>query len=519
MNNNSDPVFVGLNKNELLSMALANNEGFVGDNGAFIVETGERTGRSPKDRFIVKDTLTMDSVDWGAINQSFCEKQADILWCEVEAYANTHCKRYEQSLRVGASNCFGINVKTINTYAWHSLFVKNLFIDQAHCPDLDDWTLLCVPQFQCQPEVHQTNSEGCVIIDFSRKRVLIAGLRYAGEMKKSFFAVLNFLLPDKQILPMHCAANQSQEKDNVTLFFGLSGTGKTTLSADIERQLIGDDEHGWSDQGVFNFEGGCYAKCINISEQTEPLIWRAIQKHAVLENVVTDKAGVVDYMDDTKTSNTRAVYPRSFIPNCEPSNQCQIPSRLIFLCCDLYGVLPPIARLTPEQAAYYFLSGYTALVGSTEVGAGDAVKPVFSPCFGAVFFPKKFKVYADLLQDKLQTSKASVYLMNTGWHKGAYGTKTGERYPLAFTRGILDAIHTSAVTQCQWQTMPDFGFEIPQSLAQFNGEQLNPECAWENANDYQQSKKSLIAAFQSNFAQYNIPDLEAIGPKLVDEYA
>lgn len=514
MNSTLKPALVGLSKDELLEHALTNHEGFLNDNGAFIVETGSRTGRSPKDRFIVKDALTKDTVDWGNINQPFCSNQVDKLWQEVESFARQQCQCYEQSLRVGASDQFGINVKTINTYAWHSLFVKNLFIDEPAHSALDQWTLLSVPQFKCLPEQHQTNSDGCVIIDFSRKRVLIAGMRYAGEMKKSFFSVLNFILPMQQILPMHCAANQSPQKDDVSLFFGLSGTGKTTLSADVSRELIGDDEHGWSDQGVFNFEGGCYAKCIDISEQTEPLIWRAIQKHAVLENVVVDKNGVVDYTDASKTSNTRAVYPRSFIPNCEPTNQCQTPDRLIFLCCDLYGVLPPLAKLTPEQAAYYFLSGYTALVGSTEVGGGDAVKPVFSPCFGAVFFPHAFKVYADLLQSKLKSSGAQVYLMNTGWHAGAYGSDAGKRYSLKFTRAILDAVHTSEVNDCEWEKMSDFNFEIPKSLAGFSSQALNPKFAWSNADDYQQAKMALIEAFQKNFAKHNIPSLESVGPTL-----
>lgn len=518
MNSTVKPLLVGLNKDQLLEMALANNEGFLSDKGALVVETGVKTGRSPKDRFIVKDELTKNKVDWGSINQPFCSEKINDLWQEVESFARQSYQCYEQSLRVGSNDQYGINVRTINTYAWHSLFVKNLFIDQDPHPDLEDWTLLSVPQFKCDPKKHHTNSDGCVIIDFARKRVLIAGMRYAGEMKKSFFSVLNFLLPMKDILPMHCAANQSANKDDVSLFFGLSGTGKTTLSADMSRELIGDDEHGWFDQGVFNFEGGCYAKCIDITEETEPLIWRAIQKHSVLENVVVNEQNVVDYSDASKTSNTRAVYPRSFIPNCEKTNQGQTPERLIFLCCDLYGVLPPLAKLTPEQAAYYFLSGYTALVGSTEVGSGDAVKPVFSPCFGAVFFPHVFKVYADLLQSKLQKSGANVYLMNTGWHAGAYGSETGKRYPLKFTRAILDAVHTPEVQNCEWEIMPDFNFQIPKSLAGFNGDQLNPESAWSDASEYSNAKASLIQAFQKNFAQHEIPSLEVVGPKIVEAH-
>lgn len=516
MSSATNSIFVDLDKDQLLEQALISKEGFLGANGALIVETGERTGRSPKDRYIVKDQLTLDKIDWGKINQPFCEKHIDMLWQEVESFARKECVCYEQSLRVGASDQFGINVKTINTYAWHSLFVKNLFIDEKPHSDLANWTLLSVPQFKCDPEKHQTHSDGCVIIDFTRQRVLIAGMRYAGEMKKSFFSVLNFLLPMRNILPMHCAANQSAKKDDVSLFFGLSGTGKTTLSADVSRELIGDDEHGWSDQGVFNFEGGCYAKCIDITEKTEPLIWRAIQKHAVLENVVVNDEKQVDYSDSSKTSNTRAVYPRSFIPNCEPTNQCQTPARLIFLCCDLYGVLPPLARLSPEQAAYYFLSGYTALVGSTEVGAGDAVKPVFSPCFGAVFFPHFFKVYADLIQNKLKSSGAKVYLMNTGWHAGAYGSEQGKRYPLKFTRAILDAVHTSEIEQCEWEIMQDFNFEIPKSLAGFSSQQLNPASTWSDQNQYCQAKEALIQAFQDNFSQHNIKYLEAVGPKMAD---
>lgn len=505
-----------LNREELLACALEKKEGYLADNGALVVETGHRTGRSPKDRYIVCDQLTQDAVDWTTVNQPFDVNKADLLWQRVEAFVKELPECYEQNLRVGANDHYGINVHAINTYAWHALFVKNLFIDQGFHSDLDQWTLMSVPQFVCEPERDGTQSDGCVVIDLGRKRVLIAGMRYAGEMKKSFFSVLNFLLPMQGVLPMHCAANQEASGENVSLFFGLSGTGKTTLSADPKRQLIGDDEHGWGDEGVFNFEGGCYAKCIDITEKNEPLIWHAIQKYAVLENVVTDDQGRVDYTDASKTSNTRAVYPRSFIPDCVQSNMGKTPSQLIFLCCDLYGVLPPIARLTADQAAYYFLSGYTALVGSTEVGGGNSVKPVFSPCFGAVFFPHPYQVYANLLKEKIRLSNAPVYLMNTGWHAGGYGSAAGKRYSIGFTRQVLDAVHNGTLARATWQTMPGFGFEIPVEVEGMQAKDFDPSAAWADAMAYEANKANLIEAFVSNFKQHGLEDLAAHGPSVVE---
>tara|TARA_E500000178_G_scaffold235910_1_gene232309 strand:- start:614 stop:2170 length:1557 start_codon:yes stop_codon:yes gene_type:complete len=499
-----------LDREALVQRAVDNNEGFIAKNGAFIVETGARTGRSPKDRFIVKDALTELNVDWGVVNQPFNADTADALWSEVNDFIKDQ-NVYSQSLQVGASPKHAIKIEAYTTFAWHSLFVKNLFMDvDPNVSDRPTWTLLSVPEFRCDPDKHSTNSDGCVIIDFTRKRVLLAGMRYAGEMKKSFFSVMNFLMPNMNVLPMHCAANTDENEDNVTLFFGLSGTGKTTLSADMNRKLIGDDEHGWTSEGVFNFEGGCYAKCINITESSEPLIWRAIKKGTVLENVVV-KNDEIDYKDDSITTNSRAAYAREYIPNCVLTNQGVTPSQIIFLTCDLYGVLPPVSKLSPEQAAYYFLSGYTALVGSTEMGSTASIKSTFSVCFGAAFFPHPAQVYADLLMDYINATNVDVYLMNTGWHKGRY-SQGGTRYPLSFTRQLLEYIHSGDLKRSEWEVYPGFGFEIPKTVGDFGPKDLNPIEQWSSDSEYWESAEALIISFQNNFKRFNLPKIESYGP-------
>ncbi|MAH61759.1 MAG: phosphoenolpyruvate carboxykinase (ATP) [Legionellales bacterium] len=500
-----------LSREQLVQFALDRKEGVIVDNGALLVETGHRTGRSPKDRFIVKDDLTSNKVDWGSVNQPISPEDASQLWDEVSEFIKDQ-ETFTQDLQVGASKHYALKVRTINTEAWHSLFVKNLFIEQdstlsLSCPQ---WTLLSAPWFQCDPARHGTHSDGCVIIDFTQQRVLLAGMRYAGEMKKSFFSVMNFLMPNAKVLPMHCAANTDEQEENVTLFFGLSGTGKTTLSADPHRKLVGDDEHGWTSEGVFNFEGGCYAKCINITEASEPLIWRAIRSGTVLENVVANN-GQVDYADTRITANSRAAYTREFIPNCVQNNQANTPSQVIFLSCDLYGVLPPLSLLSIEQAAYYFLSGYTALVGSTEVGSTSSIKPTFSVCFGAAFFPYPAKVYADLLMRYLRESNAKVYLMNTGWHQGRYG-QGGTRYPLAFTRALIESIHSGEINHVQWQTMPNFKFKIPEAVGEYTSKSLNPILSWSNEEEYWSNAGTLIQSFQDNFKKFDLPSIAQFGP-------
>ncbi|MHA6720471.1 phosphoenolpyruvate carboxykinase [Sphingomonas sp. RS6] len=501
----------------LVEHALRRGEGQLAADGPLVVATGKHTGRSARDKFIVRDAETEDSVWWGKTNQPMSPAHFSALQADFLAELGRRDELFVQDLYGGSQPEHRVQVRVINELAWHSLFIRTMLVrpDAAALADfVPDYTIIDLPSFRADPARHGTHGETVIAVSFTDRMILIGGTAYAGEMKKGVFGLLNYLLPEQGIMPMHCSANIGPDGDTA-IFFGLSGTGKTTLSADASRTLIGDDEHGWSDTAVFNFEGGCYAKMIRLSPEAEPEIFATTKRFGtVLENVVMDRVTRrLDLDDASLAENSRGSYPIDFIPNASVDNLGPVPKNMIFLTADAYGVLPPIARLTPEQAMYHFLSGYTARVAGTEIGVTEP-EATFSTCFGAPFMPRHPSVYGNLLKRRIAEGNVACWLVNTGWTGGKYGV--GHRMPIKATRALLGAALDGSLNDADFRTDPNFGFEVPVAVPGVDSFILDPRETWPDKAAYDATAERLVDQFVENFAQFEAhvePAVRAAAPK------
>lgn len=490
---------------QLVEHAVRRGEGRLAKDGPLVVETGKHTGRSAKDKFIVRDAETESTVWWGSTNVGMTPEHFAALKADFLTHLSTKDTLFVQDLYGGSQPEHRVTVRVVNELAWHSQFIRTLLVrPEAH--ELRDfaaeYTIIDLPSFRADPAKHGCRSETVIAVNLTEKLILIGGTAYAGEMKKSVFGLLNYLLPPQGIMPMHCSANIGPNGDTA-VFFGLSGTGKTTLSADASRTLIGDDEHGWSDTAVFNFEGGCYAKMINLSPEAEPEIYATTKRFGtVLENVVMDpETRELDFNDNSLAENSRGSYPLDFIPNTSEKNLGPVPKNIIFLTADAYGVLPPIAKLTPEQAMYHFLSGYTARVAGTEIGVTEPTA-TFSTCFGAPFMPRHPSVYGNLLKERIAKGGVDCWLVNTGWSGGKATMPGIKRMPIRVTRALLNAALDGSLKDAEFRQDPNFGFMVPVAVGEIDPNMLDPRAAWTDKGEYDATAAKLVDEFVANFAQF-----------------
>jgi len=511
-------VYWNLTTPALYEHAVRRREGLLARHGPIVVRTGHHTGRSPNDKFIVREKTTAERIWWGKVNRPFEPERFDALHHRLLAYLQGR-DLFIQDCLAGADPRYQIPIRVITETAWHNMFARNMFIRIAreklaeHDPQ---FTIICTPRFHALPEVDGTNSEVFIIVNFGKKLVLIGGTSYAGEIKKSVFTILNYLYPLEDVLSMHCSANMGSGRD-VALFFGLSGTGKTTLSADPDRRLIGDDEHGWSGRGVFNFEGGCYAKVIRLSAEAEPQIYSCTRKFGtILENVAIDaESRQIDLDDASLTENTRAAYPIDYINNSVESGMGAHPKNILMLTCDAFGVLPPISKMTREQAMYHFLSGYTAKVAGTEKGLGNEPQATFSTCFGAPFMALHPTVYSKMLGEKIKRHKVDCWLVNTGWNGGPFGV--GERLKIAYTRAMVRAALSGELAKIPMKPDPIFGVLVPEVCPGVPTEILAPRNTWSDPQAYDEQARKLARMFQENFKQFEESvneELKGGGPRV-----